>query len=190
VPDIETEPNAKTPVPEPHQPFMSRPLPKTERWAVFVCSDRGWILPAEDIWRQRRGVPQTVSTVDASTARVDVELGPRFLPGPGTHKLFLVAICLDYAGMDVVKELGTVTLDISREIPRQEKRLQTLRARSSKQMEEAEHEEAQRLAEADDSEDEEEQEDGGAKEETMFDEVAAMMRSEKQLDAEDDEDIE
>lgn len=199
------EPNADVAVAEPHTPFLDRPLPKTERWAVFVCTDRGWILNAETIWSPARGIVHAVHTADAKTARVDVSIPERFLPGPGEHRLFVVAMCLDYAGLDVVQELGTIRLDINRMLPRSEERMKTLRLRAQQaEKDKAMHrahalnqKAAEGAAASDDGEsdgdapaagagDDEEEEQGA----DIFEELHTIVRPANQLDDEDEDEIE
>ncbi|KAA0155722.1 hypothetical protein FNF29_01637 [Cafeteria roenbergensis] len=199
------EPNAQVPVPEPHTPFLDRPLPKTERWALFVCTDRGWILNAETLWSPARGIVHAIHTADAKTARVDVSIPERFLPGPGEHRLFVVAMCLDYAGLDVVQELGTIRLDVNRMLPRSEERMKTLRLRAQQaEKDKAMHrahalnkKEAEGGAGSEDSEsdgegaedaagEEEEEEQGG----DIFEELHTIVRPANQLDDEDEDAIE
>jgi hypothetical protein len=123
-------PNDDSLVPEPHAPRTERPITKAERWALFLCNGTGWILQTHNIWQNQNGAfPPTVEVVTCTKARVDVELPLRFLPGPGTHQLYIVAMSLDYAGLDIVQELGTIKVNVSTHIARTKERAESMMKR-------------------------------------------------------------
>ena len=190
------EANADAETPEPHAPLLDRPLRKAERWALFVCSDRGWILSLDPLWRETNRPALAVDVADATKAGVEITLSPRFLPGPGVHKLYVVAVCLDYAGLDVVTELGTVRLDVNRKLAKAEKRHKAIMSRLDREAQDeavararslAEEEGKEEAGEADGDEDAEE---GAEEEPHMFEELQTLMRPANQLDEEEDDDIE